>query len=141
VVHLLQQDRALLGERLEAVAGATHLGFRLLLCPAQAHCLYCGLERGLQQRNEFALRILDHIVECARLERRHHQFAVLGAGDEDDRRVVGNGVNARQRGETVEAGHILVERDDVEFLRGERPQTALAVGCGHDADSLPLERA
>ena len=141
VVDLLQQDRALLGQRLEAVARQTHFGFRGLLCPAHPHRLDRALERRLQQRNELALRILDHVVERTRLEGGHDQFAVLGAGDEDDRWVVRNRMNARKRAEPVETRHVLVERDDVEFLCGERLQTALAIGRADDANSFALQPA
>jgi hypothetical protein len=74
------------------------------------------LERRFQQRDELALRILDHVVERTRLEGGHDQFAVLGAGDEDDRGMVRDRMNARKRAEPVETRHVLVERDDVEFL-------------------------
>jgi hypothetical protein len=96
VVDLLQQDRALLRERLEAVARSTYFGFRRLFCPAQPHRLHRALERRFQQRDEFALRILDHIVERARLERGHDQLAVLGTGHEDHGRMVRDRMNARQ---------------------------------------------
>ena len=87
------------------------------------------------------MRILDHVVERTRLERGHDQLAVLGAGDEDDRWMVRNRMNARKRAEPVETRHVLVERDDVEFLGGERLQTALAVGRADDANSFALQPA
>ena len=50
-------------------------------------------------------------------------------------------MNARKCAEPVEARHVLVERDDVEFLGGERLQTTLAVGRADDADPFSLQPA
>ena len=62
------------------------------------------------------LASFDDVVERTRLERGNRKAAVLRAGNQDDGRVVGNAMDALQRGEAVHARHVVIERDCVELL-------------------------
>jgi len=142
VVDLAHQQRALGGERLEAVARLAHLRFRRLLGASHAHGVDRARQRRLQKKDELALDVLDDIVERAGLERRDRHAAVLRAGDDHDRRVVVERVDAVERLDAGQAGHVEVEGDDVDVgMRGERREAAFAARLVDDLDAIAAEPA
>jgi hypothetical protein len=71
-----------------------------------------------QQLEEVALDGLDHVVGGPRLERRDRELAVLGAGEIDDGRRVGEALaDLREHLEAVRSRHVMVEDYEIE-MRG-----------------------
>ena len=72
-----------------------------------------AVDGDLEQRDEFALHVLDQIIGGARFQRRDRDRRILRCRDEHHRRRIGYVEDPLQRLETVETGHVLVERDRV----------------------------
>ena len=94
-----------------------------------------AVDGDLQQRNEFALHILDQIVGRARLQRGDRDRRILRRRDEHHRRRVRDRENPLQRLQTVEAGHVLVERDGVDAALRQPRQALLAAFGMHDLEA------
>ena len=73
-----------------------------------------AVDGDLEQGNEIALDVLDQIVGGAGLQRGDGDAGVLRGGDEHHRRRIRDRQDPLQRFEAVEAGHVLIERDDVD---------------------------
>src|SRR6185312_12298985 len=113
-----------------------------LLGAAHAHGANRARQRRLQEEDEVALDVLDDVVEGAGFQRRDRHAAVLRAGDDEDRRLVRNRVDALERLDAVQPRHIEVERHHVDIaMGGERRESALAGRFAHDLDALAAEAA
>jgi hypothetical protein len=72
-----------------------------------------ALGRDVKQGDEVALDVLDEIIGRARLQRRHRDAGILRRRDEHHRRRARDRHDLLQRLQSVEAGHVLVERHDI----------------------------
>ena len=73
-----------------------------------------AVDGDLEQRDEIALHVLDQIVGGAGLQRGDGDLGILRRGDEHHRRRIRDRQDPLQRLQAVEAGHVLIERDDVD---------------------------
>ena len=55
--------------------------------------------------------------------------------------MIGHRLNALQCADTIEARHVIVERDDIEFLDGEAFERSLSIFHRNDANALGTEAA
>ena len=72
--------------------------------------------------------ILDQIVGGAGLQRGDGNRGILRRGDEHHRRRIRDRQDPLKRLETVEAGHVLIERDDVDAALLQAFEPLLAAG-------------
>ena len=114
VVDLAQQHLAFGGERRVAVARGVDLGLGLVAGLLNRRLPQRAVDGDLEQRNEIALHVLDQIVGRAGLQRGDGDRRILRRRDEHHRRRVRDRQDPLQRLQAVEAGHVLVERDDVD---------------------------
>ncbi len=132
MVDLAEQHLALRGERGVAVARGVHLGLGLVARFLDRGAPDRAVHRDLEQGDELAPDILDQIVRRAGLQRGDGDRGILRGGDEHHRRRIRDLEDLLQRLQPVEAGHDLVERDDVDIALGE-PVEAFLAACGvHD---------
>ena len=73
-----------------------------------------AVDGDMEQGDEIALEILDQIIDGAGLQRGDGDRGILRRGDEHHRRRIRDRQDPLQRLEAVEAGHVLIERDDVD---------------------------
>ena len=114
MVDLAQQHLALGGERRIAVARGMDLGLGVVAGLLDARLPQRAVDGDLEQRDEIALHVLDQIVGGAGLQRGDGDRGILRRRDEHHRRRIRDRQDPLQRFEAVEAGHVLVERDDVD---------------------------
>ena len=85
--------------------------------------------------------ILDQIVGGARLQRGDGDRGILRGRDEHHRRRVRDFQDPLQRLEPVEAGHVLIERDDVDAALRQALETLLPARRMHDLEAEPRQAA
>ena len=118
-----------------------NLGLGVVAGFLQARLPQRAVDGNLQQRNEIALHILDQIIGGARLQRGDGDRRVLRGGDEHDRRRIWNAQDPLQGFEAVEAGHVLVERDDVDTALLQPVEPVLAARRMHHVEAEPRQAA
>ncbi len=141
VVDLAQQHLALGGERGIAIARGMDLGLGVVAGLLQLRLPQRAVDRDLQQRDEFALHVLDEIVGSAGLQRGHRDRGILRGGDEHHRRRVRDRHDPFQRLQTIEAGHELIERDDVDAALAQALQPGGAANGMHHLEAEPRQTA
>ena len=114
MVDLAQQHLALGGKRGIAVARGVDLGLGLVAGLANHRLPDRAVDGDMEQRDEIALHILDQVIGRAGLQRGDGDRGILRGGDEHHRRRIRDRQDPLQRFEAVEAGHVLIERDDVD---------------------------
>ena len=85
-----------------------------------------AVDGDVEQGDEIALDILDQIVGGAGLQCGDGNTGILRGGDEHHRRRIRDRQDPLEGFEAVEAGHVLVERDDVDvaLLQAIEPVSA-----------------
>ena len=141
MVDFAQQHLALGGERRVAVARGVDLGFGLVAGPLHFGLPQRAVDGDLKQRNEIAPDVLDQIVGGAGLQRGDGDRRILRGRDEHHRRRVRDRHDLLQRLQAVEAGHVLIERDDVDAALREPRQPLLAVRRVNDLEAGPRQAA
>ena len=141
MVDLAQQHLALGGQRGIAVARGVDLGLGVIAGLLDAGLPQRAVDGDLQQRNEIALHILDQIIGGAGLQRGDGDRRVLRRGDEHHRRGIRNSQYPLQGFEAVEAGHVLVKRDDVDTALLEPVKPVLAACRMHHVEAEPRQAA
>jgi hypothetical protein len=129
VIDLAQEQFSLGRERGKAVARGMHLRLGLVAGLLQTRLLECTVGGDLQERDEIVLDILDQIVGRSGFQRRDRNAGILRGRDEHHRRSIGNGQNALQRLEPVEARHVLIQCDDVDAALHDPLQALGAALC------------
>ena len=99
--------------------------------------------RDMQQRDEVALDVLDEIVGGTGFECGDGDAGILRGGDEHHRRRIRDLEDLLQRLQPVEAGHVLVERHDVDAAirsgTADARQTFLAARGVNDLVAAPRQ--
>ena len=85
---------------------------------------------GVEQVEEILAHRLYDVIRRPRLQGGDCDPALVGAGDVDDRRGIGERAQLAQRLQSVHAGHVMIDRDQVE-ARGRRPDHPLAAALRH----------
>ena len=141
VVDFAQQHLAFGGQRRVAVARGVDLGLGLVAGLLNFRLPQRAGDGDLKQRNEIALHILDQIIGRACLQRGDGNRRILRGGDEHHRRRAGDRQYLLQRLQSVEAGHVLVERDGVDAALRQPVEALLAIGGMHDLEAEPRQAA
>ena len=128
VIHLAQHGR-------QTLVGLAQLEFGDLLLAPQVHRLERADESAVEQVEEGLARRLDHIVGRAGLQGGHGHPALFGARDVDDGRRRVQLLEGLERGQAILAGHVVVDRDEIEAL-GRRLIDALRAASGQ-LDAVP----
>ena len=139
MVDLAQQHLAFGGKCCVAVARGVHLGLGIVAGFADHRLLQRAFDGDVEQGDEIAERVLHQIVGGARLQRGHRDPGVLRGGDEHHRRRARDFQDPRQRFQPVEAGHVLVKRDDVDAAFLQARKSGFAIGCMDDAKAEPRQ--
>ena len=139
VTDLAQQHRALLGQRLVAVPRRRRFRLRGFLGAAQIGGLNARFDVGPQQREELAANVLDHIIGRARLQRGDGGLAVLGAGEIDDRRRIGQFLDCDEDAQPFLIGKVMVQDHGVDAAGGDPLQAARAVDGDFGSEAMPLQ--
>ena len=141
MVDLAQQHLALGGERGIAVARGMDLGLGLIAGLAYHRLPDGAVDGDMEQGDEIALDILDQVIDRAGLQRGDRDRGILRRGDEHHRRRIRDRQNPRQRLEAVEAGHVLIERDDVDAALLQPLQPLRAADRMHHLEAEPRQAA
>ena len=141
VVDLAQQHLALGGERGVAVARGVDLGLGVVAGLLNPRLPQRAVDRDLQQRDEIALYVLDQIIGGAGLQRGDGDRGILRGGDEHHRRRARDRHDPFQRLQPVEAGHELIERDDVDAALLQAGQPLGAARGMHHLEAEPRQAA
>ena len=136
MIDFLDDERALLGERLEAVAGLAHLGLGPVMGALQGTRGEGGGDRGAEQREEVLARFLNDIIGGAGLQRRDRDAALRLARHIDDRRRVRHRVDLGHDLEAGAARHVMVERDHVDAAGAQPRQAGFAIAGRFDAIAM-----
>ena len=135
MIDLAQQHLAFGGERCVTVARSMDFGLGVVARLADHRLLQRAVDRDVEQGNEIAERVLHQIVGRARLQRGHRDAGILRRGDEHHRRRIRNFQDPRQRLQPVEAGHVLVQRDDIDAAFLQALKAGFAIGCMDDVEA------
>ena len=141
MVDLAQQHLALGGERRIAVARGVDLGLGIVAGLLDRGLTQRAVDRNLQERDELAVHVLDQIVGSAGLQRGDGDIGILRGRDEHHRRRVRDRHDPLQRLQSVEAGHVLVERDHVDAALREAIEPVAAIRRVHDLEAEPRHAA
>jgi hypothetical protein len=141
VVDLAQQHLALGGERGIAVARGVDLGLGVVAGLPDLRLPQRAVDGDLEQRDEIAVDVLDHIVGGARLQRGDGDRRVLRGGDKYHRRRVRDPQYPLKGFEAVEAGHVLIECDDVDAALLEPLEPVVAGRRMDDREAEPRQTA
>ncbi len=95
----------------------------------------------MEQGDEIALDVLDQVIDGAGLQRGDGDRGILRRRDEHHRRRVRDLQDPLQRFEAVEAGHVLIERDDVDAALTQPLQPFGAAVRMHHLDAEPRQAA
>ena len=95
----------------------------------------------MEQGDEIALDVLDQIIDGAGLQRGDGDRGILRRRDEHHRRRVRDRQDPLQRLEAVEAGHVLIERDNVDAALLQPLQPLCAAGRMHHLEAEPRQAA
>jgi hypothetical protein len=89
-------------------------------------------ERGGEQVEEILADRLHDVIGGTGLQRGDRDAAFLGTGDVHDRRMIGQAAERFERLQAVHAGHVVIDRDQVEALGGGLDHTLrTGLGDGH----------
>ncbi len=128
-------ERPRIGERRgDAAELAAVIGRRLFGDELQAVHVFLDGEQHL-----IGIDGLDEVVGDLRTHGLVHDILLLALGHHDDGRHGAQFLDARQRFETGEPRHHLVEDDQVELPRGHQIEGVVAVVAGFDVVAFPLE--
>ena len=100
-----------------------------------------AVDGDMEQGDEIALHVLDQIIDGAGLQRGDGDRGILRRRDEHHRRRIRDRQNPLQRLEAVEAGHVLIERDDVDAALLQPLEPLRAAGRMHDLEAEPRQAA
>jgi hypothetical protein len=104
-------------------------------------CRSAPFDGDLQQGDEIALHVLDQIIGRAGLQRGDGDAGILRGRDEHHRRRIRDRHDPLQRLQAVEAGHVLVERDDVDAALLPADRALLAARRMDDLEAQPRQAA
>ena len=141
VVDLAQQHFALGCERRIAIARGMDFGFGFVAGLLKFRLAQRAVDGNLEQRDEIAPDILDQIVGGTRLQRGDGDRGILRGRDEHHRRGIRDLQDLLERLQAIEAGHVLIERDDVDAALGEALQALLPAGGMDDLEAVPRQAA
>ena len=141
MIDLAQQHLALGGQRRIAVARGMHLGLGVVARLLDARLAQRAVDRDLQQRDEIALQVLHQVIGSTGLQGGDGNRGILRRRDKHHRRRIRDRQDPLQGFEAVEAGHVLVERDDVDTALLQPVEPVLAAARHDHVEAKPLQAA
>ena len=141
MIDLAQQHLALGGQRRIAVARGMHLGLGVVARLLDARLAQRTVDRDLEQRDEIAQQVLHQVIGGAGLQGGDGNRGILRRRDEHHRRRIRDRQDPLQGFEAVEAGHVLVERDDVDTALLQPVEPVLAAARMDHVEAKPLQAA
>lgn len=128
-------------QQFQALVRLAQFGFRLALLTFQSRARPCLPEALGEQVEKAVADGLDHEIGSTCVDCLDRNGGIVVPRNENDSGMIGHGDNFVEHLATGLARHVMIDRDEVEFLLAQSRQAIIRALCRFDGEAPPVQRA